>query len=201
MRSFLLNHIFICSFWLTSQAYGQMEPRPALSHDLFDWVASYGFSFGGADAVKSQYNPYQDNFETTGLASLSAGGDFKVKNSKLSLQVLASVYFDSAEAGNGDANLDYHTIDILSFYDLGKHRFGIGISQHLNPSFTINDSQAEQVTHFKNTLGTLAEYNYLYDKKTAVGLRFTNIDYEPLHNSQDQTVNGENISLFIKTFY
>lgn len=158
MRSLISNHkrmcLLLCSFWLFNQAYGQVTdttPLHSNSKDLFNWVASYGLSFGGADAVKSQYNPYQDSFEVTGLASLSSGGDFKVDNSHLSLQVLASVYFDNADANNGDANLDYHTIDILSFYDIGKHRFGVGISQHINPNFNVNNSYTDQATQFKNT--------------------------------------------------
>lgn len=169
--------------------------------ELFSWVASYGLSFGGPDAVTNQYNPYEDRFEITGLASLSAGGDYQLKHSPLSIQALVAVHFDNAEANKGDANFDYHTFDVLGFYNLGHHRFGVGITHHLNPTFNAKTSRGNQMTHFEDTLGSMVEYNYLYDKKTAVGLRFTEIKYRSLTNNQRETIDGQNLSLFIKTFF
>ena len=167
-------------------------------HSMLSWVTSYGVSLGGAEKIRSLYNPYLEQLEITGLAFLGIGAEVKLKHTPFSLQTIINTQFDQSDAQRGDANFDYHTLDTLAFYRQGKHRFGMGMTQHYNPRFYF-DNQAKQATRFKNTNGSMLEYNFRYNKKTAVGLRFTKIRYQPL--ASRHSIDGSNINLFIKTFY
>ena len=185
----------------TLSANGYAQSSNTDDADLFQWVASFGYSFGGADVVASEYDPYDDSFYTTGLASLGAGGDIAIKNTPLSLQGMVTVNFDNAEAQQGDATIDYKTIELMSFYQQGSHRFGIGLSHHLNPSFKADVNFTNEALHFEDTTAAMAEYNYLYNKKTAIGMRLTDITYQPSNFSEADSIDGSNLSIFIKTFY
>ena len=187
---------------LSSLGYAQtLKHGPESDDQHIQWLTAYGLSFGGADKVESLYNPYDDSFTTTGLASLGAGAALPLAQLPWSVEALLSVHFDHADAVQGNANLDYKTLDVLSFYRQGAHRFGLGFSHHLNPSFKTDNSFAEQAVRFNNTTGTVAEYNYHYSRHTALGIRLTDIRYTPSNSAQQRRINGSNLSFYLKTFF
>ncbi|MCR8922136.1 hypothetical protein NO559_05095 [Dasania sp. GY-MA-18] len=189
--------------WLlsSSQSYAQTLTPQADESQQVQWLTAYGLSFGGADKVESLYNPYDDSFATSGLAPLGAGAALPLAQLPLSLEAMVSVHFDHAEAQQGDANLGYKTIDLLSFYRQGAHRFGLGFSHQLNPRFKTEHSYADEAMRFKDSTGTVAEYNYHYSQGTALGIRLTDIRYTPLQGDSQRRINGSNLSIFIKTFF
>ncbi|WP_339670121.1 hypothetical protein [Dasania marina] len=196
MLKTLAHLLLLIGLLPSAQSYAQTEDNSASE---IQWLAAYGLSFGGADKVESLYNRYDDSFETSGLASLGAGVALPLARLPLTLETLVSVHFDNAEAKQGDANLDYKTIDVLSFYRQGAHRIGLGFSHHLNPRFKTNNGLTDEAARFNDTTGTIVEYNYLYAHSSALGVRLTDIRYTG--SQQGQRINGSNISIFIKTFF
>lgn len=162
-----------------------------------------GVSFGGAEAEPLAYDPIDEDVDLGGPMYLGVGADYSFNNNRFSLQTLVASQFDSIDANNGDASLfDRTSVDVLAFYNAGQHRWGVGVTQHFSPHFqTAQPIEGEVTNRFKDSTGFIVEYNYRVSAKITTGARFTFIDYTPNSGSNRSSISGDNMGLFIKSYF
>lgn len=148
------------------------------------WVFTTGLTAGGDDLATVEYDDgdYSVDIEAGGLIYFGAGINYRFADSPLSIQAGLGYHFDGADADNGDASFSRIPIDVIGFYNLGNHRLGIGLTRHTNIDF---EKEIESFTYyekvdtdFSDATGFVIEYNYLFSRMVALGIRYTDIDYK-----------------------
>lgn len=140
---------------------------------------------------------------STSGEELNAGGGIKfaggvqneVSNSGNTLSFSVGYLFDSIDAVNGSADLDTFTFEAIYTLHKGDHRFGIGGSYHIGPSYEDSIAGfAPLKVEFDDALGMLFQYGYSVSNKFQVGARLTRMNYELNGNSIDADSFGVFIS-------
>lgn len=168
---------------------------------LFNWVSTLGVSFGGAERSKLNYDNSEQQIEAGSAYYMGIGGQYRLLDSPFSFQGMIASQFDSADADDGDASpIDRATFDLISFYHLKAHRLGIGITHQMSPKFQTENDFDNHATHFQDSTGYILEYNYALDYQTEIGVRYTDINYRS-QSAFNKDVNGDNVGLFIKSFF
>lgn len=139
-----------------------------------------GVTYGGDKLATISYTNGDDvDIHGGGLILFGAGGIYRFTNN-WETQVSINYQFDKANAKNGDATFDRVPLDFLGFYRAGPHRFGGGVTYHLNPKFDSNFSGSayDAKVDFDNALGLVAEYDYFFNNSLSLGVRYANIKYK-----------------------
>lgn len=99
----------------------------------------------------------------------------------LTAQFSIGYHTDRVSAGNDSVWFDRFPLEFIPFYNLGRHRFGAGISYHLDPELNLRDAGGPRVD-FDNALGWLVEYDFHFvgwgSSGPVLGVRYMWIDYE-----------------------
>lgn len=164
----------------------------------FQFIMSLGITFGGDDfvEVKDENGDNVDDLEAGGLLYLGAGTNYRFNQSPVSLQAQIAYHYDSVDADNGDASFDRIEIDIIPFYNIGKHRIGLGLTQHFGPTLDMNLDYLKGNVDFDDATGVLLEYDYIMQSNFAIGVRYTDIKYE-VSDVDNASVDGSNFGLFM----
>ncbi|MBV1910928.1 MAG: hypothetical protein KUG78_16635 [Kangiellaceae bacterium] len=153
------------------------------------------FFYSGAEvAVVGNYSgtqqeiAYRDKIEAGGYFRGSFGAEFPVAENLAFSTSIGFLYDEitgdltDGSGGNGYASFRTTVIDFLGFYNLGRHRFGLGGTFHYNPKFDYkevgNGFQMHAVYRFSNALGASIQYDYLVSKNTSMGVRYTDVSYD-----------------------
>lgn len=146
-----------------------------------------GITYGGDKLATISYTNGDDvDIHGGGLILLGAGGIYRF-NSNWETQVSVNYQFDKANARNGEATFDRIPIDFLGFYRTGSHRFGGGVTYHINPKFDsdFDLDNGKQKIEFDNALGAVIEYDYFFNNSLSLGVRYANIKYKSSDISGD----------------
>ncbi len=131
---------------------------------------------GGGDALVS-----------TTFLDLNVGGGIKgvigvqneVGENGKSLSLAMGYMIDSIDASNGTAEISTLTFDAIYSIPVDVHRFGIGASYHIGPTYKDNIAGFSPLKiDFDNALGLVLQYSYAYSPRFQVGARITEMDYE-----------------------
>jgi len=160
---------------------------------LYDRVDDVFYSGVGIAVVgnytgTAQNQIYRDEIEAGGYYRGSFGAEFPVAEN-LTFSFSAGFLYDEitgdlADGSGGDGFASFRTtiVDFIGFYNLGRHRFGLGGSFHYNPKFDYKeigtDFQNHGVYRFSNALGATFQYDYLLSKNISMGIRYTDISYD-----------------------
>jgi hypothetical protein len=144
---------------------------------------------GNWNGVSSDLDQFwEDEAEAGGLYKFVAGVEIPLVKQ---LTLLASigyqfdeVYGDLTDGSGGQGSFQYNrnTIEIIPFYNMGRHRIGIGGEFHLSPKAIHKEYSSSFVLkstyNFEDTIGGILRYDYLVNKHTSVGLKYTKISYD-----------------------
>jgi hypothetical protein len=176
---------------LQSPAYAQEAATPAATK----FLVTLGITNGGDTLATVEYDDGDDiDMKAGGLLLLGAGIDHQFGNG-WEIQSTLNYHFNRTDADNGDAEFTRMPIDVLGFYRAGNHRFGGGVTYHLNPEFEIDTDFADGDIEFDNALGWVIEYDYFFSEGISAGLRYTMIDYEA--SDFDVELDGNHLGLII----
>jgi len=124
---------------------------------------------------------------TTTGAGIRAGGGLKIalgvqkkvgENGK-SLSLSLGYLFDEFVASNGIAEISTRTLDAIYSINRGNHRFGIGASYHMGPTYKDDIAGFSPLKiEFDDALGLILQYSYVGSLGLQGGFRFTQMDYE-----------------------
>jgi hypothetical protein len=134
-------------FWEVGLAYGGDTVGSIIfvSGDEQDIKAGDGFSFGG--------------------------GVVQRINDRFGIKYTASYKISFSAASNADVVKSVLPIDVVPYYRIGDHKFGLGLSMHLSPKVDWDWLAPE--TDFDDAMGLTFEYAY-----RRFSFSYTDIDYE-----------------------
>ena len=85
--------------------------------------------------------------------------------------------FDNINAFNGSAEISTLTFDAIYSFQRDRHRFGVGGSYHIGPTYEDNIFPAWKI-NFDDSLGLILQYSYSMYNGLQIGARLTNMDYK-----------------------
>ena len=124
---------------------------------------------------------------TTSGASIKAGQGLKlalgiqnqVGEKGNSLSLAFGYLFDEQVASNGIAEISTLSFDTIYSVRRGGHRFGIGGSYHIGPTYKDNiDGFSPLTIDFDDALGLILQYSYARNPGFQGGFRYTQMDYK-----------------------
>jgi hypothetical protein len=124
---------------------------------------------------------------TTAGEDINAGGGInyvigvqnKVGENGKSLSLALGYMIQSMDASNGTAEISTLTFDAIYSIPKGVHRFGIGASYHIDPTYKDNIAGLSPLKiDFDDALGLVLQYSYAYSPQFQIGARITEMDYE-----------------------
>lgn len=160
-----------------------------------------GLTYGGDEIAKIKYdNGDNVNIHAGGLILIGAGGTYRFDNN-WEAQVSINYQFDQANAKNGDATFDRFPLDLLGFYRTGPHRFGGGITYHMNPKYksSFDFSGGKQHVSFDDAMGAVIEYDYFLSDSVSLGARYVSIKYKSSDLSGD--LDGSYGGIFMNCYF
>jgi hypothetical protein len=187
MRNVLTSLTLAASvFAVSHSAFAQDAATVASSTDL---LLTFGVTYGGDKLATIEYTNGDDvDLHGGGLVLFGIGAVHRFSDN-WEAQASVNYHVDRANARNGDATFDrmpldllgfYMPLDLLGFYRAGAHRFGGGLTYHLNPKFDSDFDFAggDGAADFDNALGAVIEYDYFFNEHISLGVRYTNIKYQ-----------------------
>jgi len=118
---------------------------------------------------------------------INAGGGVKIalgvqnevgENGK-SLSLSLGYLLDNIEASDGTAEISTFTFDAIYSIQKDRHRFGIGGSYHIGPTYEDDIAGfSPSKVDFDNVLGFILQYSYTVSLGFQIGARLTEMDYE-----------------------
>jgi hypothetical protein len=134
-------------FWEAGLAYGgdTIGSIVFITGDEQDIKAGDGFSFGG--------------------------GIVQRINDRFGIKYAASYKVSFSAASNADVMKTVLPIDIIPYYRMGDHKFGLGLSMHLSPE--VDWDWLAPTMEFDDATGITLEYAF-----RRFGFSYTDIDYE-----------------------
>lgn len=162
-------------------------------------LGTFGVTFGGDDLATVEYtNGDSTTLHAGGLILFGLGIDHQFGN-QWEIQSSINYHFDRANAENGDVTFQRFPLDVLGFYRSGSHRFGGGITYHMNPEFEIDVPGAHGTVSFDDAIGGVIEYDYFFTPSISLGLRGTLIDYKS--SDVEDSVNGNYVGLMLNGYF
>jgi len=203
----------------SKRGFGPRLRRPFLT-------TYFGGGFGSGGDVVGRFT---DNFGDTdrvrsGGGFLAEGGVLAAITPWTMLRLTAGYEIDSTGRFNGDSTFDRVRFDLMALQNFGGHELGVGVTAHTNVGFRCDiASICATDVEFDNAVGYTLEYAVTtlgsrrfgrrinrgrYPLRTArLGLRFTDIEYEPefvqSFSGDDDAVfsgedlDGKSLSLFV----
>ena len=124
-------------------------------------------------------------------AKIALGVQNKVGENGESLSLSLGYLFDELEASNGIAEINTLTFDAIYSIPIDSHRFGIGGSYHIGPTYKDDiDGFSNSKIAFDDALGLTLQYSYTFSIGFQIGARLTSIDYEASGLSVDASSFG-----------
>ncbi|MFT3929493.1 MAG: outer membrane beta-barrel protein [Spongiibacteraceae bacterium] len=160
-----------------------------------------GFTAGGDKVATIE-------FEDGDTADVRAGGEFLLGagvdyrfSPNWELQLTLNYQVDREKADNGDASFHRMPIDLLGFYSQGPHRFGGGLTYHMNSEFEtdFDDFDENSSVDFDDALGLVLEYDYFVSEALSLGVRYTDIEYKVTGSSQK--IDGSYVGLMMNIYF
>jgi hypothetical protein len=114
-----------------------------------------------------------------GGVKFAAGVVNQVGDNGESLSLSLGYMFDNIDAINGTAEIDTLTFDAIYSIQRDRHRFGIGASYHMGPTYEDDIFGFSPLKfEFDDALGLILQYGYAAFPGFYIGARFTEMDYE-----------------------
>ncbi len=91
------------------------------------------------------------------------------------------------DGGRGEGNVliatHAHPIELVPFYYLERHRFGLGVSYHNNPQFEFKlpNFDYEEKIYLDDAFTWLVQYDYSYTNNLTFGVKYNKAEYEVDH--------------------
>ena len=132
---------------------------------------------GGGDTLIS--TTLGEDINAGGGVNYVIGIQNKVGEKGDSLSLSLGYMIQSMDASNGTAEISTLTFDAIYSIPKDVHRFGIGASYHMGPTYKDNIAGFSPLKiEFDNALGLVLQYSYAFSPRFQIGARITEMDYE-----------------------
>lgn len=182
-----------------------------LSEGGIIYFLSVGLTAGGDEigdmvVIDNDLRDELDLLDTTTTAGgtflLSAG--LRYTFAELPVQIHGAIGYHSNGVlpANGDVEFGRFPVELMGFYNIGGHQFGVGVTYHLNPKFTVDGFYDEYDIDMENALGFVIEYDFQLIDDISLGLRYVDINYTPDSDFvEDSDIDGSHLGLIVHVFF
>ncbi len=144
---------------------------------------------GGGDRLIGTTSGYDLN--VGGGVKFAGGVQNQVGENGSTLSLLLGYIFDDIDAINGTAEINTITFEAVYSIQRDHHRFGIGASYHIGPTYEENIVGFPPLKiDFDDALGIILQYSYALSPGFQIGARLTEMDYEANSFSLDASSFG-----------
>lgn len=160
-----------------------------------------GLTTGGDKIATIEYEDGDDaDIRAGGEFLLGLGVDYRF-TPNWEFQLTLNYQVERENADNGDASFHRTPVELLGFYSQGPHRFGGGLTYHMNPEFETDfDDFDENVSiDFDDALGWVLEYDYFFSESASLGVRYTDIEYTA--PSFSEKIDGSYVGLMFNVYF
>ncbi len=197
------------TFAANSQAAspGPSTGRPVKEDSLFQhrsqFVINFGIQNGGDELIPlldADTGEQVDNSRAGGFTRLTIGGDIALGDSDFSVEVTGGMLYDglTSNLNESKSKFERKVLELIPFWNWDRHRFGIGATAHLEPSWSFKpDSQPSISTEYKDAVGAILQYDIRYDQNISVGARYTYIVYEEDVDVVTEEVDGQSFGVHV----
>jgi len=141
-------------------------------------------NYGGSSADKT----FAHSIDAGGFIRGSLGIEIPLSE-QITLSTSVGYLYDqitgdltNGSTGKGYASFSRIALDLIGFYNMGRHRIGLGGSYHYQTRFDYIEEGDNFRLHgaydLSDNLGSVIQYDYLLTENSSMGLRYTNIFYD-----------------------
>ena len=169
----------------------------------FDFLVGTGITFGGdelADVIVEDYDGDYSSQEVTagGLIHIYTGINAYIPDSDFSIQTTIGYHVDGIFASNCSVAFTRYPLEIIPYYNFSRIRIGLGLSYHINPEFSGDSDVGLGDREYDNALGLVASVEVKLGSHFALGLHYTDIEYdlskvEPVYYGYGYSYSGDDI--------
>lgn len=182
-------------------------PAPAPAYTVVDpltkplrFVVGAGVTFGG-DKLATQY--YVDDTSTDlhagSIFTLLAGVDYRV-NEQFSVQGTVGYHVDDANAKNGSMSFKRIPLELLGYYHVNDQvRVGGGLRYVTNTEFRSGGASDIGNYKFDDSVGAVAEIEYLFTPQVGVKLRWANDEFKEKRTGI--SFKGDHVGLLVNYYW
>ena len=162
-------------------------------------AASYfelGVDFGGDTLISTSDDVFTHKLKAGGGLKFALGVKNEVGENGELLSFSLGYSYENLDASNGTAKISTTSVDAIYSIKRNDHRFGIGASYHIGPTYKEDFSGFLPVRiDFDDALGLILQYSTGPDPSHQIVVRFTLMDYEANGVSLDADSYGIFLSL------
>lgn len=135
----------------------------------FNWFGEMSAGLGGDTLATLEFtNGESQDLDAGDGVTLSVGAVQRLSKT-LGVRYAIGYKVSFSAADNLDVRKSAIPVDVVPFYQAGKHRFGVGATYHLSPEFRISGVGNAS---FDDAFGYIVEYGY-----HIFTLAYTDVDY------------------------
>mgnify|MGYP002700549419 CR=1 FL=1 len=179
-----------------SLALADLPTEAPAPQKKIDFLVGTGITFGGDDIADVRVIDYDDDESSQDVSAgallhLYTGINAYIPNSDFSVQTTIGYHVDGIFASNGSVEFTRYPLELIPYYNFDRIRIGLGLSYHLNPEFSGDNDARLGDREYDNALGLVASVEVKLGSSFALGLHYTDIDYDL---SKIERVNGDNFN-------
>ena len=138
-----------------------------------------GYDFGGDTLVNVTFTDGStDSLKANEGFYFGGGASILTDSKRYEIELSLAYKFSKINASNGDVEFTRLPLEALVFYRFDRARLGGGLTYHLNPKLEGSGVATPLNLKFDDALGFVLQADFLATEKMAIGLRYTNLEYE-----------------------
>ena len=138
-----------------------------------------GVDFGGDTLISTSGDVFTYELNAGGGLQFALGVKNEVGENGELLSFSLGYSYENLHASNGTAKISTTSIDAIYSIKRNDHRFGIGASYHIGPTYKEDFSGFSPVRiNFDDALGLILQYSIGADSGYQLVVRYTLMDYE-----------------------
>lgn len=164
------------------------------------FLVGAGLTFGGDKLATASYeNGAEIDIRAGSMLAITTGIDYRVTDA-FSFQATVGYHVDNAPARNGDIRFQRFPMELLAYGHAGTQwRFGGGVRYVSNPKLSSSGAGYVRDYEFDNTVGAVAEAEYLMTPHIGFKLRYVSERYEV--NGRSDKIKGNHVGLMANYYF
>jgi hypothetical protein len=192
-------------------ALADLTTEAPIPQKKIDFVVGGGLTFGGDEIADVRVIDYDDDDSSEDVSAgalihIYTGINAYIPDSDFSVQTTIGYHVDGIFASNGSVAFTRYPLELIPYYNFNRIRIGLGLSYHINPEFSGDSDAGLGDREYDNALGLVASVEVKLGSHFAVGLHYTDIDYDlskieivsgdNFNEQKDSNIDGSNVGIY-----
>ena len=193
------------------------DPRGDAIPDSARWTFNGAVVSGGdklAIETNVQTGEETDRIRAGALYQFAAGALFPIAED-WAIQATAGIVRDSIHSNVNEGKAQFHKkfVELMPYYGLGRHRFGLGVTYYYSAEYGFNgdenEGQGNGHISFGKELAPTITYDWFYNDSLALGLRYTAAQFDAdevefggvQYSTEGEDVDADNFGVQISYYF